>query len=392
MSLFAKTDDSDDSDEITENKGLKSIVKIEALGDGSCFIHSILKCSHEEYRRSPIIRDRKDIAYDLRRHLKDQLREPNPKYSDLKSVVRMVKNHFFGKSKILNKESKGIKTRNFFQVCFGFEYLPLPSQMKPYTVDYFDSLKEYYDYISNYRLYLLEFDKFMDRKIPELPKVSNINQKSGKRENIILKPLNKELLDYIQNVVKFQNDLSKRVNEVTDDLRKILKKGLGIQLYNPQNFGCPYVQAFLRNRPPPKGMYNDIPFNAYFFTANPGMLDRFTYYTERLIPRLEDMERILDDTRLFLGDMDIVPFIPGMFELNIIVINFENNQLINEYSYEETQQDPWIVISNNGNHYDSCGIIRNELIQTIFTIEDPFISTILKSKESQGKIDWSLLN
>jgi len=94
--------------------------------------------------------------------------------------------------------------------------------------------------------------------------------------------------------------------------------------------------------------------------------------------------------------MDIVPFIPSIFELNIIVINFDENQLINEYSYEDTQDDPWVVIAHSGSHYDSCGLKRkveeSELIQTIFTIEDPFIQSILKSKDTKGKIDWSLMN
>jgi hypothetical protein len=397
FSLFNRRDDNDeDCDDILINSEHSSVVKIDALADGSCFIHSILKCSHEDYRQSSTIGERKEIAYDARRYLKDQLRLPNPKYPDLQSVVKFVKNHFFGNDKGQSKETKGIKSKNFFQVCYGFEYISQPVQTKPYYVEYFDNLKEYYDYINEYRSYLIEFDNFLNRKLDTLPIFPELKSKTGNRESIELKPLNKQLSDYIESIKKAQETLSKKVNEVTNELRKILKKGLGDQLYNPQNFGCHYIQSYLRDKPTPKGMYWDVPFNAYFFTANPGMLDRFAYYPERLIPRLEDMERIVDNPMLFLGDMDIVPFIPSIFELNIIVIDFYKNQLINEYSYKDTQDDPWVVISHSGNHYDSCGFKKkvedSDLIQTVFTIEDPFIQVILKSKENKGKIDWSLMD
>jgi len=397
FSLFNRIDDTgEDSDDIAINSEHNSIVKIDALADGSCFIHSILKCSHEDYRQTSIIGERKEIAYDARRYLKDQLRLPNPKYPDLQSVVKFVKNHFFGKDKGQSKETKGIKSKNFFQVCYGFEYLSQPVQTKPYTVEYFDNLKEYYDHINNYRSYLIEFDNFLNRKVESLPTFPELKTKSGNRQSIELISLNKQLSDYIESIKKAQETLSKKVNEVTNELRKILKKGLGEQLYNPQNFGCPYVQSYLRDKPMPKGMYSDVPYNAYFFTANPGMLDRFAYYPERLIPRLEDMERIVDNPMMFLGDMDIVPFIPSIFELNIIVINFDQNQLINEYSYDDTQDDPWVVIAHSANHYDSCGLKKKvedlELIQTVFTIEDPFIQTIFKSKDTKGKINWELMD
>ena len=89
--------------------------------------------------------------------------------------------------------------------------------------------------------------------------------------------------------------------------------------------------------------------------------------------------------------MDIVPYIPAMLELNIMVINFNENQLVTEYSSEETQNEPWIVISNNNNaHYYSCGYRDEEGdIMTLFKKEDIFIQRILNSKDSQGKIDWN---
>lgn len=383
-------DDNVDSDNIEENKECDKVVKIDTIGDGSCFIHSVLKCVHTEYKEKTIIKDRKELAHECRKSLIEILKEPNPSFPTLESVIEFVKDHFFGNKKGLSKEAKGIKTITFFQVCYGFEYIPYPFQIKEYTNDFFSSGKEYYDYILNYRSYLLEFESYLDRKVKILPKMESLTPKQTKIE---IKPLTKEMIEYVDNMKKVQENISKKVSETTYDLRKILKQRLGNNIYNPQNFGAPYVQAFLRGIPLPKGMYADLPFNCYFFTANPGVLDRFAYYPERLIPRLEDIDLILDNTRVHLGDMDIIPFIPGVFNLNILIINFEENQLINEYSHKLIQSEPWIVIAHvNNNHYDPCGFKVPEGIQTIFAANDPFILTILKSKETKGKIDWALLD
>jgi hypothetical protein len=164
-------DDKEDSDNIEENKEYNKVLKIDAIGDGSCFVHSVLKCVHDEYKSKTIIKDRKEIAYECRKSLIEILREPNPIFPSLENVIKFVKEHFFGNKKGLTKEEKGIKTVTFFQVCYGFEYLPYPVQTKPYTTEYFSSVKEYYDYIVRYRTYLLNFDGYLDRKVNTIPKV-----------------------------------------------------------------------------------------------------------------------------------------------------------------------------------------------------------------------------
>ena len=211
-------DNNKDSDNIEYNKECENIVKIETIGDGSCFIHSILKCAHEEYIQKRLIGERKEIAYEFRKSLIDILKEPNPNFPTLESVVALVKLNFFGNKKGLNKEEKGIKTVNFFRVCYGFEYLPHPVQMKPYTIEYFSSIKEYYDYVVRYRNYLLNFDSYLDRKISTIPKFESLKSNNY---NVELKPLNKELLEYVDSMIKVQENISKRVNELTYDLRKV---------------------------------------------------------------------------------------------------------------------------------------------------------------------------
>jgi hypothetical protein len=151
----------------------------------------------------------------------------------------------------------------------------------------------------------------------------------------------------------------------------------------------------------PKGLYSELTYNCYFFTANSGVLSRFAYYPLGMLPGLEQICKILDETRMFLADTDIIPFIPGMLNQNLIVINFNDNEIINDYIIEKVNQDEkefeslkWIVICNSNNsHFDACGFRdKDGIIYTCFNKEHPFIRTILKSKETKGKIDWSLIN
>jgi hypothetical protein len=381
----------DDSDDFVENKEDSNILQIETIADGTCFLHAVLKCCSPEYQELSKEKDRREFAYKIRRELIPMLRTENPKFPSLESVVQFVKKSLMGITKGKSNETKGIQFKSFLETAFGFEYFSYPKQLKPFSPDYFDSLEEIYLYVANYRKYLIKFDDFLNKKESDIPDFKEILKKSGNRNEIKIEELNEEMKAFIKALKEVQNALSKKVNEQYYSLKKVLKTKLGLELYNPQNFGVGYVQAFLKDEPLPKGLYHELPWNCYFFTANSGVLTRFAYYPEKLIPGLQDLESILDNTRKFLGDVDIVPYIPAMLELNILVINFNENQFVNEYSSEETQNEPWIVISNNNNaHYYSCGYRDEEdEIMTLFKKEDPFIQRILMSKESQGKIDWN---
>jgi hypothetical protein len=398
MFAFLFNDDREDSDSSTCNKEDEKIVQIDTCADGTCFLHAVLKCCSPEYQELTKEKDRREFAYKIRRELIPMLRTENPKYPTLESVVEFVKKSLMdNKGKTPDsEEAVGIQFKEFLQTAYNFEYLSLPKQMKPLNSDYFDSLEEVYDHVSQYREYLVKFDDFLSKRDSSLslPDFPDLRKKSGNRSEIQIEELNDEMKSFINALKDVQNAISKKVNEHHFALKKMLEAKLGNELYNPQNFGVPYIQAFLKGDELPKGLYSELPWNAYFFTANAGVLTRFAYYSERLIPGLEDLERILDNTRSFLGDMDIVPFIPSMIELNILVIDFNENQLVNEYlvdsSTEETQNESWVVISNNNNaHYYSCGYKDEEgQIITMFNKSDLFIQRILASKEHQGKIDW----
>ena len=382
---------SDDSDDVVKNKDCEKIVQIDANADGSCFLHAILKCSHPDYQKAETEKERQEIAYEIRKDLVPMLREPNPNYPTLESVVKFVKRSLLDpdNKKELTSEEKGIRFKGFLQTAYSFDYISYPSQMKFFTNEYFESLEEVYSYVASYREYLVKFDEYL--KDGEFPIFKEISKKKIEKEDVEIYSLNDDMQNFITALKEVHENLSKKVNEKYYNLQIVLSAKLGNELYNPQNFGVPYVQTFLKGEELPKGLYHFLPYNCYFFTANSGVLTRFAYYPEKLIPGLEDLEEILNNTRKFLGDMDIVPYIPGMLDLNIIVINFTENQLVTEYSSEETQNHPWVVIINNNNaHYDACGYTdEDEKLITLFNKEDDFIYKILSSKENQGKIDWN---
>ena len=83
--------DSDDSDDVVKNKECEKVVQIDANADGSCFLHAILKCSHPDYQKVETEKERQEIAYEIRKDLVPMLREPNPNYPTLESVVKYVK-------------------------------------------------------------------------------------------------------------------------------------------------------------------------------------------------------------------------------------------------------------------------------------------------------------
>jgi hypothetical protein len=386
-------DDREDSDNFVENNENSNVLQIETCADGTCFLHAILKCCSPEYQEMSKEKERREFAYKIRRELIPMLRSENPKFPTLESVVQFVKKSLMGETKGKSNEAKGIQFKSFLQTAYGFEYLSYPTQLKPFTSDYFDSLEEIYLYVALYREYLVKFDEFLNKN-EEIPEFKKLQKKYGNRDEIKIEDLNEEMQKFVNALKEVQNALSKKVNEQYYTLKKVLKAKLGLELYNPQNFGVGYIQAFLKEEELPKGLYHELPWNCYFFTANPGVLTRFAYYPEKLIPGLKDLESILDNTRRFLGDMDIVPYIPAMLELNILVIDFHKNTLINEYSSDETQNEPWVVISNNNNaHYYSCGYRDEEGdITTLFKKEDQFIQRILISKQNQGSIDWNKEN
>ena len=405
--------DEKEDETVMENLEDNRIVKISAIADGTCFIHSILKCYHDQYRENKLENFRKELAYEVRRDFITMLKEPNPNYPDMDSTIKFVKESFFGKTKSVSKEIKGQKFSEFLQTAYGFQYLTYPDQMKLYSVKYFDTLKEFYDYIVSYRTYLDNFNKFINSKIPEKPILEDKKPKSNDRNAICLADLSPELTVYIKDMKKVHNNLSRKVDMSCYILMKKLKNELKQELFNPQNFGVPYVQAHLKGTPLPKGLYPDLPYNCYFFTANSGVLSRFAYYPLGMLPGLEQICRILDETRMFLGDTDIIPFIPGMLDVNVIVINFNDNEIINDYiteissvkgtfediSVKGTFEDisdnsKWIVICNSNNsHFDACGYKdKDTKIYTLFNKDHPFIKTILKSKDTKGKIDWSLID
>jgi hypothetical protein len=399
--LLNLNENSNEDETVTENSIDSRVVKISAIADGTCFIHSILKCFHVEYQNNKNEKFRRDLAYETRREFIDMLKEPNPNYPDLESTVKFVKMSFFGKDKISSKEKKGQKFAEFLQIAYGFQYLTYPDQMKIYSIQYFDNIKEFYDYLVSYRNYLDEYNKFINRRIPERPKFEDIKSKSGNRDNIILSDLPAELTAYVKDMKKVHNNLSRKVDMTCYLLMKKLKEELKLELYNPQNFGVPYIQAHIKGESLPKGLYSQLPYNCYFFTANSGVLTRFAYYPLGMLPGLEQICQILNETRMFLADTDIIPFIPGMFNQNLIVINFNDNEIINDYIIEKVNQTEeefenlkWIVICNSNNsHFDSCGFKdKDGQVYTCFTKDHPFIKAILKSKESKGKIDWSLID
>jgi len=58
------------------------VIRISALGDGSCFLHAYLKGFHQGYQNDPNIRKRTDMVLNLRRDLAVRLEEDDPLYRD----------------------------------------------------------------------------------------------------------------------------------------------------------------------------------------------------------------------------------------------------------------------------------------------------------------------
>ena len=140
-----------------------------------------------------------------------------------------------------------------------------------------------------------------------------------------------------------------------------------------------------------KGIYHKLPYNCYYFTVNNGAnLNSFEILKIDKVDNLNRIHYIIENGR-FLGDSDIVPFVPEICNVNIIVIDYRNDKFITEYINNKSDCK-YVVFDNSGNmHYSTIGVIDDstDMLQTLFDADDPFIQKILNSKEHKGNIEWN---
>jgi hypothetical protein len=354
---------------------------IDTLGyNNSCFIHSLLH-SYDKYIEGNE-EEKVNFAEKFRLEILSKLKEENPKYTTLESVIQLVNNYF-------NFEKNHFEFINFLRIAYSFDasYLEPPDSLISYKIDKYD-IEDYKKYLSNYREYLINYQKKLNnfshpKFVYSAPKISMVPLKDNKDLEEVYKVFTEEITKFY----KFCEDKNKKIIEKYRlELEKIITKEI---LYNPQNFGPKVIEAYIeKNNFIPKGKYHYLAFNCYYFTINNGA--NLIRFDESNGANFEKINHIITGKRFFSDD-DIIPMIPELFNINIIILNRRARQLINHYEYSEANK--YICINNEDNtHFDAlCLKSEDDTVYTLFDKKDSFIQTILSSKENKGKLPDNII-
>jgi hypothetical protein len=167
-----------------------------------------------------------------------------------------------------------------------------------------------------------------------------------------------------------------------EKLREDLEDKLGDKLYLPNKFNKGVIEAILEGKEIPQGKYSEFPFNSKIFTACKGAnLIKLDYEYNKMedVLYLRQVPRYFA-SRNFIGDADVMSYIPDLLEVNLVFVDIDNNKFIS--LYETSKSDRYIIIHNRENlHYETVGLRVEEGIQTIFSKDDEIIQEILKKED-----------
>ncbi len=348
---------------------------IDTIGiNNSCFIHSLLH-SYDKYIEGSL-EEKVSIAEKFRSEILEKLKEENPKYPSLDSVIDLVKNYF-------GFEKNPVEFINFLRIVYNFDasYLEPPDSLISFKIERHDP-EDYKKYLANYREYLINYQKKLKdfshpKYVYSAPKNSMVPLTENKDLEIVYKVFIEEILKFY----KFCEDKNKEILKTyREELEKIIKPEV---LYNPQNFGPKVLEAYIEKKDfIPKGKYFYLPYNCYYFTLNKGA--NLMRFDESSGADFDKIAKIINGKR-FLSDNDVIPLIPEIFKINIIILNVQERQLINHYECIEATK--YVLINNSNNaHFEALCLKGEDSLYTLFDSKDPLILEILSSKEVKGKL------
>ena len=156
---------------------------------------------------------------------------------------------------------------------------------------------------------------------------------------------------------KYQNDSTYRYRkELVKDLRSDLSKALSLP--DPDH--------------PGKNYYQTISDGTIAELGNMGiqLTDDFGH---RIDYSLRGLESLLA-SESFIGD-EIYSFVSSMLGVNVFILRATNTDLhIHSNTFDPKNPPRWsVIIVGNGVHYETLGVDRNGMIQTVFPPDDPIL-------------------
>jgi hypothetical protein len=306
----------------------EDFIRINTPADGNCLIHSILRASYKDYINSDDDNFKSKLAKHFRNIMGNYIMEADTDYATIESVVDLVMKSF--------DVLKPRKFMEFLEAMYNYTDKELAYPKEPISNM---SITEYKDVI--------------------------------KYEDSIYFETANELYEFLET----------KINRKVIEFRVILEDKLDNKLYLPIHFNKGVIEAVLEEKEVPEGLYHDLPFNCRLFTyCNGQNLIRFAYEYNKLEEMLY-LRGIPDffRSREFIGDSDVLSYIPDIMQINIIIIDFDDNNVI--HIYETDKSENYIIINNIRNvHFETIGLKVNEKVYTIFDKEDDFIQDIIKSR------------
>jgi hypothetical protein len=304
-------------------------IRIDAPADGNCLIHSILRASYKDYINTENENFREKLAKHFRSIMGDYILDIDNDYLSKESVVNMIMENF--------DVSKPRKFMEFLEAMYNYTNKELVYPKEPANDI---SIAEYKETI-----------KFEDSI-------------------------------YFESAIELYDSIEKNIGEKILEFKGMLEEKMGNKLYLPTSFNKNVIESILEDKDIPDGLYKDLPFNCRLFTYSSGAnLIKIAYeYNE-----LDEMVYLRDipaffRSRNFIGDADVLSYIPDIMQINFIIVDFLNNSVIN--IYETKKADNYIIINNIRNiHFETIGLKNKDKIYTIFDKEDDFIKDIISSKK-----------
>jgi hypothetical protein len=372
---------------VTSHPKCERLVSIETIADGSCLIHSILKGYHSAYQKSLEISFRVSMAKDYRRNMGDYILKPNILYETEEDTANLIRQEYH------TEEPKKFMT--FLRMMYNYTetYIDYPYEMEEFSKNgHRYSTNAYTLYLKEYKNYLKEFVNKINTQSKNSIKPPSVGSKRDIVDIITILP-------EIDTCKKYYNEVYSYIEDHIKRLKTILESIMGYKLYLPNYFNKGVIEYILSNCIEngnlhsldlsllPKGKYFELPYNCNLFTlckASSLMKFEMEYNDFDEIVSLGDISNHFKSRR-FIGDGDVLSFIPHILGINLIIISFENSCVISVYDNELS--DKYVVVNNIRNvHFETVGIKGETsdtgLIKTLFDKNDNFIIELLKKSKT----------
>lgn len=341
-----------------------SLTKINTIADGNCLIHAILQLAYKDYQDNSEVEYRKKLVRKFREMLAESILESDPEYSTKESVAELVKKQF--------NVTTPFGFREFLRSMYKFESnsISAPETLREYCMDGKCYEKEMYmEYLEEYENYILhDTDKPTCLKGPRRESENELEDDT--REKIV----------FLKNKFK-EKELEN--NKKVMEFKTYLENKLDVELYMPNKFNKGVIEAIIDDEEIPDGLYSEYAFNCKLFTfCNGGNLMKIEYEYENSgdVLYLKNVSRYFNSNH-FIGDADVLPFLPDMLELNIAIVNLDEDEVLN--IYETTKNDKYVILHNIDNvHFEAVGLdIEESSLKTVHRRDDPVIQK-LKTRKS----------